>query len=920
MTSVRVVGRDSELAAVGRFLDGIAAEPGALLVEGEAGIGKTTVWAAAVGEAESRGVRVLQARAAETEVQLSYAALADLVGADFEATRRALPPIQQRALAAALLRAETDELVQPRTVATAFVGVVASMAEAGVVVLAVDDVQWLDPASAEALSFAARRLPARVGLLLTRRGDPGDPPPLGLDRALPEGRLERLVPRPLSLGALHHLISDRLGAAPPRPALTRLSDASGGNPFLALEIARTQGSDWSAIAGGGPVPVPRDLQAIASERVGELSARGREASLAAAALSRPTRDLILRAVASEDADGAGLLDAEEAGVLTTEAGRVRFTHPLLASAIYGAASAERRRLLHGRLSEVVTDPEERARHLALSTTEPDDAVAAELERAAARAASRGAQQAASELFAGACRLTPGGLTEELARRELGQASALRALGDLEGSRALAEDAAERASGPLRARALLLLGDTAWIGGYPGAMEHLEHALEAADGESRLQAQIHAKLVNVSVALDPAGLLERARAAVETIDPEHDPAAAASVYYDLVWAESLRGHGEQRELLERGRECEERAGPDSPKTLFALIYFWCVDDFEAARARYAVEDRWYRERGEDLWRAERLGHFSRVDISVGNWDEAERSLEEACERVAESRLQGPWVAVFRQRANLDAHRGRLERARAAYDTEPGPILWWEALRLTGLAFVEYASGNHAEVDRVVTQMHALMDSVGVRDFLPDRSEPIHVESLIALGELGRAREELARLEERGRTFPRLWITVALPRVRAVVLGAEGDVTGALAALDELDVEAAAKLPFEHGRALLVRGRLLRRAKQKRAAADTLRDALAIFDRLGAPRWEAQARMELDRVGLRRSPDELTASERRVAELAAQGLTNREVASQAFMSPKTVQANLTRVYRKLGIHSRAELGARMAEESRHARPHM
>ena len=171
MTPAHVVGRDAELAHVGRFLDGLAAEPGALLVEGEAGIGKTTIWTAAIGEAESRGMRVLQARAVETEAQLSYAALADLVGADFEATRHALPAIQQRALAAALLRAESDEPAQPRTIATAFVGVLAAFAEAGAVLVAVDDVQWLDPASAGALSFAARRLPVRVGLLLTRRGD-----------------------------------------------------------------------------------------------------------------------------------------------------------------------------------------------------------------------------------------------------------------------------------------------------------------------------------------------------------------------------------------------------------------------------------------------------------------------------------------------------------------------------------------------------------------------------------------------------------------------------------------------------------------------------------------------------------------------------------------------------------------------------
>jgi DNA-binding CsgD family transcriptional regulator len=919
MTSRPVVGRDVELARVGSFLDAIAAQPAALLVEGEAGIGKTTVWSAAIGAAEARGMRVLQARAAETEVQLSYAALADLVGADFEAARRALPPIQQRALAAALLRTESDELVQPRTIATAFVGALASIADAGVVLVAVDDVQWLDPASAEALAFASRRLPDRVGLLLTRRGDPLDPLPLGLERALPEGRLERLVPGPLSLAALHHLIRDRLGAAPPRPALARLAEASGGNPFLALEIARALGSDWSALAGGGPLPVPRDLQAIASERVSGLSARGRNASLAAAALSRPTRELILRTIAPEDDGGRGLLDAEEAGVLAEEGERVRFTHPLLASAIYGTASAERRRLLHARLSDMVGDPEERGRHLALSTMEPDEAVAAELERAAASAAGRGAQQAASELYAAACRLTPGGFPEELARRGLGHAAALRALGDLEGSRALAEDVAERASsGPLRARALLLLGDIAWILGDPAALEQLELALEVAADDSGLLAQIHAKLVNVSVAVDPAGLLDRARAAAETIDPERHPAPAASVYLDLMWAETLRGHGEQKELLECWRACEERAGPDAPKTLFALIYFWCIDDFDAARARYALEERWYRERGEDVWRAERLAHLSRGELVAGNWDAAELGVEEAYETIAQMEGAGPWVAVPRIRAQIDAHRGRIDRALATYHTEPAGILWWEALRLSGLAVVEYAAGNHAEVDRVVTRLHDLTDAVGVRDFLPDRSEPIHVESLVALGELERAHEELARLEERGRIFPRPWIRVALPRARALVLAAEGDVNGALAALDELDVDAAAKLPFELGRGLLVRGRLLRRAKQKRAAADTLREALAIFERLGAPAWEAQTRAELDRVGLRRAPDELSATERRVAELAATGLTNREVAQRAFMSPKTVQANLTRVYRKLGISSRAELGARMADERSRAAP--
>jgi DNA-binding CsgD family transcriptional regulator len=161
------------------------------------------------------------------------------------------------------------------------------------------------------------------------------------------------------------------------------------------------------------------------------------------------------------------------------------------------------------------------------------------------------------------------------------------------------------------------------------------------------------------------------------------------------------------------------------------------------------------------------------------------------------------------------------------------------------------------------------------------------------------------------LPRLWILVTLPRARALVLAAAGDVPGALAALEEFDLDLAARLPFELGWALLLKGGLLRRTKQKRAAADALQRALEIFEQLGAPAWIDQARGELRRVGLRpAAPDELTESERRVAELVATGLTNREAAAQLFMSPKTVEATLARVYRKLGIHSRAELGARLA----------
>ena len=285
-------------------------------------------------------------------------------------------------------------------------------------------------------------------------------------------------------------------------------------------------------------------------------------------------------------------------------------------------------------------------------------------------------------------------------------------------------AADAAAGLLRARALLLLGDIAWISGAEGAIEQLELALEAAEGDPDLVASIYPKLVNVSIAVDPPGTIGRARSAVETLDPGRDPAALASVYLDWAWAETLRGNGEQPELLRRWRAYEERAGPDAPKNLFALIYFHCVDDYDAARARYAVEERWYRERGEDVWRAERLGHLSLVELRAGRWDLAEQSIEQACDAIAQLETPGPWTMAFRLRSIVDAHRGRVGRARETLlplvaHAERAGRTWWEALLLSALAFVEFADGNHAEVDRVLTRMGERTEAVGVRDFLPDR---------------------------------------------------------------------------------------------------------------------------------------------------------------------------------------------------------
>jgi predicted ATPase len=201
--------------------------------------------------------------------------------------RSILPKVQQHALGAALLREDSGEDASARTTATALVGVLNALVEKRAVLLAVDDVQWLDAASAQALAFALRRLPPRVGVLLAGRSEPGSELPLGLARALPEERVFRIALPPLSLGALYHLVRSRVGTSLPRPLLARLAEATGGNPFYALEMARALAPDREDVPTH-PLPVPRSLEELVGTRVDGLSPPARQLALAVAAASQPT--------------------------------------------------------------------------------------------------------------------------------------------------------------------------------------------------------------------------------------------------------------------------------------------------------------------------------------------------------------------------------------------------------------------------------------------------------------------------------------------------------------------------------------------------------------------------------------------------------------------------------------------------------
>jgi tetratricopeptide (TPR) repeat protein len=335
------------------------------------------------------------------------------------------------------------------------------------------------------------------------------------------------------------------------------------------------------------------------------------------------------------------------------------------------------------------------------------------------AARRGAQEAAAELFSAAKRLTPLAHEEELTSRGLGEAKALLAAGDIGGARRIASAAAAASSGGLRAEAELILGDLDWIGGaWVGAIEHLENALAAEPEDPVLAARAYPKLVNYTVAHAPGGGIERAERALAALSSERVPAAVASVAFDLYWAELLVGHGARPELLERWRELEDQAGPEASKSVIPLIYFHSIDDFDAARSRYAVEAEWYRVRGEEGWAAERLAHLGFAEFRAGRWDLAERLVEDSCTAIAQLERPGPWTMPFRLRSFVDAGRGRTERARTTLlplidQANRSGRTSWEALFLSTLAFVEFADDDHAAVDAALTRMYRCTEDTGAR---------------------------------------------------------------------------------------------------------------------------------------------------------------------------------------------------------------
>jgi DNA-binding CsgD family transcriptional regulator len=910
-----IVGRERERALLRTFVES-RERPAACVIQGEAGIGKTVLWEEAVARMRSRSERVLTCRASEAETTLAFSGLADLLADVATGILPRLPPPQRHALAVALLL-ETPAGAPPdeRAIGAALLASLQQLAGKGGVVVAVDDVQWLDPASASALAFAARRLDdAPVALLLAWRTSGDEPLPLELSRVFPDGRLSRLVVGPLSLGALHRLLRARLDVSFPRPLLRRIHEAAGGNPFYALELARVLGEQSGRFPPGEPLPVPATLHELVRDRIATQTAAVRETLAAVALAASPSVAIVETALGPS----AAIDEAIEAGLLRLDGPRLELTHPLLGPGALAAVGPPRRRAMHRILATVVEDPEARARHLAAAADGPSSEVAQALEDAACAAAARGATDAAADLAELALDLTPVEAERERVRRQLAAGDYSIRCGAMPRARELLQATIERLPpGRDRAQALFGLASTE-ESGFDVNVRLLEQALAEADGDEALQADIEHVL---GVAYYLLGDTERGyahdRAAVERARRTGDPVLLVRCLASLAHFETYSGDLTTG-LLEEALELEQQLDGlpdyyDSPSAVMGLRLMY-ADRVAEGRPYMEHAYRQALEAGDEHARAGLLLHLSELEHRAGRWPHAREHAEEGLQLSEQSDYPQARSALLYCRANVDAHLGRLEAARA--DAEEGLAMArasgdeiFAIQNLAVLGFVEVSAGDYAAAAELLRDLPRRLVERGEREPTTYAVVPNASEALIHLGDVEAAVEGLEWLERQGEAFDAPTALAQAARCRGLLAAARGDQAEAAEQYERALVEHERMAsPFERGRTLLAYGALLRRARQKRAARERLEEALGIFEQLGAEVWAERTRAELARLGGRRpAGQKLTPTELRVAQLVAEGRSNKEVAAALVVSPRTVEDHLSRIYQKLGVRSRTQLAA-------------
>jgi DNA-binding CsgD family transcriptional regulator len=907
-----MVSRPDEEQSVVDFLKSASRGPSALLVEGAAGIGKTTLCLEAVEQARRRRMRVLTTRPAEAESVVAYSALADLLGGVEARLLERLPQPQLRAVDQVLLRAdETDAFTEPRAVAAAFLAVIEAVAAETPALLAIDDVQWLDPSSVFALAFAARRFAGQIGVLATlRTGSGGKGAASWLQVGSPEA-VRRITLAPFSVGEISALLATRLERSFTRSAVTRIHEISGGNPFYALELGR----GFAGAMSGHELALPDSLTELVDGRISVLAPQTQRALLAVACLATPSTDVVARALGTSTRRVADLLEPAEAdGIVRIDGGSVRFFHPLLAHGVYAGSAPAERRAMHRAIADVLDQPELRARHLARGATSADETTLAALDEASQMARSRGAPAAAAELLDLA--MTLGGDTPE---RQIRSAAYHFDSGSPERARTLLDGAIKQLKpGRLRATAASLLSTIVmYADGFGAAATLLQRFLPEASDDPALSIQmlmaLAYALINTRRKRESA---QRIDEAVQQAEMLGQPALLSRALGLQVVLRFMCGAGVDEASLQRALALEDEKSPApvafQPRLQHAILRAW-TGELDVARKELRSINQRRIENGEESESLFISYHRAMIEIWSGDFAEARRIADEAMDRAAHLEGDVHLFSAVAIQSSVAVYEGRVDTARndarvaldASDRSEGRELSGWMT---TNLGFLETSLGNYAEALAVLQPViQGLLED-------PDYSEIIvascigdAVESMVAMERLDEAERLTDLIERNGKRLDRAWMLAVGGRCRAMLLSATGDFVAGIQAAERAMVQHdRVPMPFERARTQLLLGQLRRRQRKKQAASVALREALETFERLNTPLWAKRARADLARVTGGAGSSMLAPSEQRVAELAATGMTNRAIAAALFISPKTVDTNLSRIYRKLGIHSRAELG--------------
>lgn len=904
-----LLGREQERSDIDRTLAMARGGTSATLaLVGEPGIGKTALLEYAAQQAQ--GMRVLRARGVESEAQIPFASLLELLRPAL-AQLGQIPEPQAAALEGAL--ALRPGMAQERfAVGAATLSLLAAHAEQGPAAVLIDDAQWIDESSAQALLFAVRRLVADpIAVLIAVREDE----PSALDGAdLPQRRIGGLTRADTAL-----LLPD---VAP--EVAERLHGATAGNPLALLELAAAA-DDLALAPEGAPLVVSAGISRAFLRRVDTLDDAGRRALVLAATSDSGDLALLERAAAQLDIDLAALGGAERAGLVRLGAGEVDFRHPLARSAIYAQAAAGERRDAHRALAAVLPDRDgdRRAWHLAAAAAGTDDVASAALEQTGARGRDRSAYATAGAAFDRAGRLSADG---ERRARLLCEAAEMQWLaGAADRAVALLDDARACTAEPAQLVAIDRLDGHIATQRGPVMRGHaiLSVAAERAEPEQAV-AMLAEATSACFYAGNPAEMLAVAERARARLPAGASPrarflAAIASGMAGIVGGDAAAGAaaiGEATALAKGSAELRDdlellpwlalgpivlrQAGPER-----ALL----EDALRTARARAAVGTL-----------PAVLNLLARDQATTDRWAIAEASYREAIDLARESGQRCELVFGLAGLAWLHARRGREQECRAcAADAlrlceELGTRLH-EIWATAALGELELGLGHAALAAERFERQRQLLGELGITDVDLSPAAEL-VDAYIRLGRRDDAEVAAAELTAAADAKGQPWSLARALRCQGQLAG-----DAELASRFERALAHHARTPdvFEAARTQLAYGERLRRARRRVLAREQLRAALETFERLDARPWADRARTELAATGerLRRhdpaTRDELTPQELQIALLLTSGRTTREAAAALFLSPKTIEYHLRHVYGKLGIHSREELAHELAAQT-------